>query len=347
MGVKKKVFLSVSIVLFSSLAFAGGLKKSVDYGRFDAEFDKVARNVSLIRSSDQLHSLVVLKKGELIYDYHNADHSMTGRHVLWSASKSFTSLALGFAVQDGLLSLEDKVVRFFPDDLPSDADPRLGEITVRDLAIMGSGLEKDYIADIRAGKTDIAKAYLSSKFVHDPGTIYKYNSTDTYMIGVILSKVTGKSLDEYLDGKLFRPLGIRDWYWEKSADGYCCGGWGLYLSPESLAKAGQFLLQEGQWKGKQLLNAAYIREATRKQIAQFYPGEYKPSVEATFPTSDWYQGYGYQFWVCTHGAYRMSGAYNQWVMVIPDKEAVIVVTAYCSAGQKLMNLIWKHVYPSL
>lgn len=343
----KKAIITFVAFLVSSLVFAGGLKKSADYGRYDAQFDKVAQNVSLIKSTDQLHSLVVLKKGELIYQYHDPAHSMTQRHVLWSASKSFTSLALGFAIQDNLVSLDDKVVKFFPDDLPAEVDSRLAAMTVRDLAIMSSGFEKDYIADVKAGKTDVIKTLLGQKFKFTPGTIYKYNSCDTYLLAAIITKVTRKSLDKYLNEKLFKPLGIKDWYWEKSADGICCGGWGLYLSPESLAKAGQFLLQKGQWKGKQLLNASYIEEATKIQIPQFYPGEYKPSVEATFPTSDWYQGYGYQFWVCTHGAYRMSGAYNQWVMVIPDKEAVIVVTAYCSAGQKLMNLIWKHVYPSL
>jgi CubicO group peptidase (beta-lactamase class C family) len=255
---------------------------------------------------------------------------------------------MGFAIQDGLLSLDDKVVKFFPEAVPANPDPRLLGMTVRDLAIMSSGFGKDYIGEMRAGMDDIAATTFSQPFKFDPGSRYEYNSTNTYLIGVIVSKLTGKALDEYLAAKLFKPLGIKDWAWEKSAEGYCFGGWGLYLSPESLAKAGQFLLQKGKWKGKQLLQASFIEEATTTQIAQYVPGTHSPSVEKIAPTSDWYQGYGYQFWTCTHGAYRMSGAYGQWVIVVPDKDAVIVLTSYtASGGQQLLNLIWDNVLPSL
>lgn len=344
---RRVVSALLAVFALSASLSAGGLKKGAAYGRYDAGFDKVATEIALNRSTDQLHSLVVLKGGELIYEYHDPAHSMKGRHVLWSASKSFTALALGFAIQDGLLSLDDKVVDFFPEAVPAGADPRLAQVSVRDLAIMASGFGKDYIGELRAGMKDVAATLFKEPFKFDPGSRYEYNSTNTYLLGVIVSDLTGQSLDQYLARKLFKPLGIKDWYWEKSAEGYCFGGWGLFLSPESLAKAGQFLLQEGQWKGKQLLDAAYIEAATAKQIEQYVPGTLKPEVEATIPTSDFYQGYGYQFWRCTHGAYRMSGAYGQWVIVIPDKDAVIVVTSYNTAGQKLMDLVWKHVYPSL
>ena len=344
---RRVVFTLLAIFAVSALSFAGGLKKAADYGKYDAAFDKVAQEVSLVRSTDQIHSLVVLKGGDLIYQYHDPAHGLRQRHVLWSASKSFTALALGFAIQDGLLSLDDKVVEFFPEDLPAEADPRLATLTVRDLAIMASGFAKDYIGELRAGMDDVAASLFRAGFKADPGTVYDYNSTNTYLLGAIVSQLTGKDLDVYLAEKLFKPLGIRDWYWEKSAEGFCYGGWGLFLSPESLAKAGQFLLQKGQWKGRQLLNAAFIEEATSTQIAQYVPGTLKPEVEKTLPTSDFYQGYGYQFWTCTHGAYRMSGAYGQWVIVIPDKDAVIVVTSYIGAGQKVMDLIWKYIYPSL
>ncbi len=344
----KRIVLSLlALVAFSGFSFAGGLKKAADYGKYDAAFDNVARETALVRSTDQVHSLVVLKGGEMIYQYHDPAHGLRQRHVLWSASKSFTALALGFAIQDGLLSMDDKVVKFFPEAVPSDADPRLADLSVRDLAIMASGFEKDFIGELRAGMEDVAASLFKAGFKTDPGAVYAYNSTNTYLLGVIVSKLSGKSLDAYLAEKLFKPLGIKDWYWEKSAEGFCFGGWGLYLSPESLAKAGQFLLQRGRWKGRQLLDAAYIDEATATQIAQYVPGTLRPEVEETLPTSDFYQGYGYQFWTCTHNAYRMSGAYGQWVIVIPDKDAVIVFTSYISAGQKVMDLIWKYVYPAL
>lgn len=328
-------------------AYAAGLKKSPDYGKFDAEFDKVFENVPLNSKNDELHSLVVVKDGELIYDRHDPAYSLTGRHILWSTSKSFTSLALGFAIQDGLVSLDDKIIKYFPDELPSAVSPRLAAITVRDLCLMASGFEKDYIAEMRAGKKDLAAAVLAEEVMTEPGTVHKYNTMNTYLIGMIITRATGKALDDYLNQKLFKPLGIKDYFWEKSADGYCQAGCGLCLSPESLAKAGVFMLQKGQWKGRQLLNASYIEEATSTHIQQFLPGTLRPSVEATRETNDWLQGYGYQFWTTTHNAYRMTGSFGQWVIMIPDKNAVIVTTAHFSAGQKQMNLLWEYVYPNL
>ena len=346
---KRVLTLLGCLLLCQAVLLAGSrLPKSPDYGKYDASFDKVFEDLSMIRGTDELHSLVVLKGGKLIYDRHDAAHSMTAKHILWSASKSFTSLAAGFAIQDGLMSLDDKVISFFgPEDLPEKISPNLEKMTVRDLLIMSSGFSNDFIAEARMTMEHAAKSTLASSFKFEPGSRYHYNSMNTYLVSVIVSKVTGKALDEYLKVKLFKPLGIKDWYWEKTREGYCCGGWGLFLSPESLAKAGQFLLQEGKWNGKQLLDPSYIRDATSAHILQYQPKDLKPSQVKNLPNDDWRQGYGYQFWKMTHGAYKMSGAHCQWVIVIPDKDAVIVLTSFCSNGQKLTDSIWKNIYPLL
>ena len=346
----KRLFTLLGCLLVAQAMLLAGSKlpKSPDYGKYDAEFDKVFEDITLIRATDELHSLVVLKGGKLIYDKHDAAHSLTSRHILWSASKSFTSLGVGFAIQDGLMSLDDKVISFFgPEDLPEKISPRLEKMTVRDLLIMSSGFADDFIGQARLTMEHPARATLASEIKFEPGSRYHYNSMNTYLLSVIVSKVTGKALDEYLGVKLFKPLGIRDWYWDKTREGYCCGGWGLFLSPESLAKTGQFLLQEGKWKGRQLLDPAYIRDATAAHILQYVEGSLKPAQVKNLPNDDWRQGYGYQFWRMTHGAYKMSGAHCQWVIVIPDKDAVIVLTSFCSGGQKLTDSIWKHIYPAL
>lgn len=347
----KRLYAIALVLLVSAAGLSAGsrIPKSADYGKYDASFDKVFQDISEIKGTDELHSLVVLKGGKLIYDRHDAAHSMTSRHILWSASKSFTSIALGFAVQDGLLSLDDKVVGFFSkEELPETISPRLAEMTVRDLAIMSSGFDKDFIGQTRNhASVRSAAETLSTNIKFEPGSRFEYNSMNTYLISVIVSRLTGKDLDKYLETKLFKPLGIKDWYWEKSAEGYCCGGWGLFLSPESLAKAGQFMLQEGKWKGRQLLDPGYIRDATSSHILQYTEKTLKPAQKENLPNDDWRQGYGYQFWRCTHNAYRMAGAHNQWVIVVPEKDAVIVVTSFCSAGQKLMDSIWANVWSQL
>lgn len=347
----KRIFtIVVCIIAAQSILIAGGrLPKSPDYGKYDEEFTKVFADLSVLKSTDELHSLVVLKDGKLIYDRHDPAHSLTGRHILWSASKSYTSLAVGFAIQDGLLNLDDKVVSFFGnDELPEKISPFLAEMTLRDLLIMSSGFEQDYIGKTRAHvESHPVKATLATRIVFEPGSKYKYNSMNTYLAGVIVSKVTGMDLDKYLAKKLFKPLGIKDWYWEKTADGYCSGGWGLYLSPESLAKTGQFLLQEGKWKGRQLLDAEYIREATASHILQYVEGSLTEEQIRKLPYDEGKQGYGYQFWRTTHNGYKMSGAHCQWVIVLPEKNAVIVFTSSCSASAAMTESIWKHIYPSL
>ena len=350
MEMKRRITgIIVLLVMQAVLAACNGLQKSPDYGKYDTEFDKVFDDIRAIRTTDELHSLVVLKGGKLIYDRHDPAHSLTSRHILWSASKSFTSLAAGFAIQDGLLSLDDKVVGFFgPEDLPEEISTQLAEMTVRDLLIMSSGFSKDIIHKTRTGEiAHPIRETLSTEINFEPGSRFHYNSMDTYLVGVIVSKVTGRDLGDYLDERLFKPLGIKDWYWEKTADGYRAGGWGLYLSPESLAKAGQFLLQEGRWKGRQLLDPAYIHDATSPHILQYEEGKLSPAQIENLPRDDKRQGYGYQFWCLTHNAYRMAGAHGQWVIVIPDKDAVVVVTSFCSNEQKLTDSIWKHIYPLL
>ena len=345
---KRLISIFFCLLIASFVSFGSGrIAKSPDYGKYDAEFSKVFNDVSLIGGTDEAHSLVVLKSGKMIFQKHDAAHGLRMPHILWSASKSFTSLALGFAVQDGLLSLDDKVVSFFSEDeLPAEITEELASMTVWNLATMSSGFSRDLLGKTRAmAVTESTKETLASPIAFTPGTQFKYNSMNTYLIGAIVARLTGEDLDKYLDRKLFRPLGIKDYYWEKSAEGLCCGGWGLFLSPESLAKAGQFMLQEGAWNGKQLLDKAYIREATSAQVMQTQNAT--PEQLSSFSDDDWQQGYGYQFWKCTHGAYRMAGAHNQFVIVIPDKDAVIVFTSSSSKGQSVMSSIWNHIYPLL
>ena len=162
--------------------------------------------------------------------------------------------------------------------------------------------------------------------------------------------MTGEKVIDYLYPRLFRPLGITGAVWKESAEGITCGGWGLYLKTEDLAKAGQFLLQKGEWNGERLLPASWIEEASSPQVPS-YPA-YTPKEECAKmrqgdPKSDWLQGYGYQMWRCRHNAFRADGANGQFILVIPDKNAVIAMTAFNEDMQAELNLIWKYIYPAL
>ena len=172
-----------------------------------------------------------------------------------------------------------------------------------------------------------------------------------YMLSAIVQKYTGEKLTEYLYPRLFRPLGINNVSWAESPQGINTGGWGLYLKTEDLAKMGQMLLQKGKFNGKQVVPQWWVEEASSAQV-QSVPAGINSEMISQLPknsrkTSDWLQGYGYQMWRCRNNAFRADGANGQYIIMIPDKNAVVVTTADISDMQEEINLIWKHILPAL
>ena len=262
-----------------------------------------------------IQSVMVLQHGKVLYEkWLNGGEPQTP-HVLNSVSKTFTSAAVGLAIGEGLLSLDDKVISFFPDDLPDSPSENLKKVTVRNLLTMNSGHD----SEPKRGKDgeSWAKSFLAWPIEHEPGTYYCYNSLGTYML---------------------------------SAIGINCGGWGLYLKTEDLAKMGQLLLQGGKWNGKQILSAEYVAEATRAQVPcqpSWIRADRIAESGLTPENSDWVLGYGYQVWRCRHNAYRADGAGGQYIIVIPDKDAVVINTASLQDMQAELNLVWDYILPSL
>lgn len=301
------------------------------------------------QGTNELHSLMVLKDGKVIFEHYETGHGPDELHILWSASKTFTATAVGFACQDDLLSIEDKVISFFTsEELPKTISPWLAQMTVRDLLIMSSGIGADIREQTRR-RDDLnwAKETLNHVVHFEPGTLFEYNSMDTYLLSVIVSKVTGISLEDYLNKKLFRHLGIRDWVWEKSPQGYNAGGWGLFLKLEDFAKMGQFMLQKGVWNGVRLLDEAWFNQAMSPQIYQYQGRGVSEEWITAHADDDWNQGYGYQMWCCTHGAYRLDGAWSQLCVIIPEKHAVVATFAHTPNGKTLLDSIWKNIYDNI
>jgi len=252
-------------------------------------------------------------------------------------SKSFTSTAIGLAVDEGLLDLNDKVAKFFPNDLPENPSENLMTMTIRDLLIMGTGNHNDTFDPIKKSKeSNWAKIFLAQPVEHRPGEYFKYNTGATYMLSNILQKVTGKTLVEYLKPRLFEPLGIKNYSWETDPTGVNTGGYGLKIQTEAIANLGQLYLQKGVWKGKRLLSEQWISLATTKQIDN-----------GTNHKSDWNQGYGFQFWMCRHKAYRGDGAFGQYCIVLPEKDAVIAINSGLGDMQKVLNLVWEILLPEM
>ena len=295
-----------------------------------------------------IQSVMVLQHGKVIYEKWLNGGEPQKPHILNSVSKTFTSAAVGLAIDEGLLSLDDKLISFFPNDLPLTPSENLKKVTIRHLLTMNCGHDSE--PSRRKDGDTWVKTFLNWPVEHEPGTWYCYNSMGTYMLSAIVQKVTGQKIVDYLQPRLFDPLGIEPPRWEESPQGINCGGWGLYLKTEDLAKMGQLLLQKGKWKGKQVLPENYVMEATRAQVPCQPAGTRADKVVESGLTpenSDWVQGYGYQVWRCRHNAFRADGAGGQYIIVIPEKDAVVVNTAELRDMQAELNLVWDYILPTL
>jgi len=297
-----------------------------------------------------IHSVMIVKDGKVIFSRWQSEGVDTVPHVLHSVSKTFTATAVGLAIADGKLKLTDKIIDFFPDKLPAEVSDNLKAMTVRDLLTMSCGHDEDPTGVIRNADQDWVAAFLAYPVKHQPGTFYCYNSLGTYVLSAIVQKVTGEKVLDYLTTRLFEPLHIDKPLWEESPQGINTGGWGLYLKTEDLAKMGQLLLQNGEWNGKQIIPVEWVSEMSKKQVESVNPGTRLEDAEAkgmTIETSDWMQGYGYQMWRCRPGCFRADGARGQYIIVVPDKNAVIAITSDVADLQGELNLVWDNILPVL
>ncbi len=308
-------------------------------------------------SSEELHSIMVIQHGKVLEEKRFVPDTA---HIMNSVSKTFTATAVGFAIQEGLLSLDDRMVDLFPESLPDHVSDTLARITVRHLLTMNSGHGTDPTYAVRSGEGDWIKAFMEWPIAYEPGTCYCYNSLGTYILSAAVQKVTGEKVVDYLEPRLWQPLGIEKPYWQESPAGINTGGWGLYLRTEDLARMGLCLLGGGKFCGRQVIPADWVREMSSYQVPSVNAGvnermvkELRSDPSSPFyayfdpEQSDWMQGYGYQMWRCRHGAFRADGANGQYILVLPEQDAVIVTTAHIPNMRQELNLIWDHILPAL
>jgi CubicO group peptidase (beta-lactamase class C family) len=314
-------------VLARSSPEAQGVSSSAVLGFLEAAEEKI----------DALHSFMLLRHGHVVAEGWWSPYAKGDPHVLFSLSKSFTSTAVGMAVAEKKLGIDDSVLAAFPEDAPAEPNDQLKAMRVRDLLAMSAGhhsvdLEKFSFAS----EERLTKAFLALPVAHKPGTLFLYNTPATYMLSAMVQKATGMTVLDYLRPRLFAPLGIENPTWEASPQGISLGGFGLSVRTEDIARFGQLYLQKGVWQGKRLLPAEWVEAATARQTSN-----------GSNPASDWDQGYGYQFWRCRHGYYRGDGAFGQFCVVMPDQDAVVAITSGTRDLQGILNLVWDHILPGL
>ncbi len=338
-----KGFILVSLLVCSEMSASAEALSRMALPRSTPEKQGISSSAILEfvdaadRTIDSLHSFMLVRHGHVVAEGWWAPYARELPHSMYSLSKSFTSTAVGLAISEGKLSLDDEVLRFFPGDAPADPSANLKAMRVRDLLIMSAGHHQEDL-DRFSFETNVplTKLFLSLPVAHKPGTAFLYNTPGSYMLSAIVQKVTGMTVLDYLKPRLFAPLGIEHPTWEMSRQGISLGGYGLSIQTEDIAHFGQLYLQKGVWNGKQLLPAEWVVAATARQTSN-----------GSNPSSDWDQGYGYQFWRCRHGLYRGDGAFGQFCIVMPEQDAVVAITSGTKDMQGVMNLIWDHLLPAM
>lgn len=284
-----------------------------------------------------IHSITLVRHGAIVAEGWWAPYPRDLPHMLYSLSKSFTSSAVGIAIAEGRFSLDDTVVSFFPEHTPAAPDENLLAMRVRHLLSMSTGHTDDtWLPMVAREDGQWVKAFLEQPVRRPPGTHFLYNTGASYMLSAIIHKTTSQPMLEYLQPRLFEPLGIKNPTWLDSPERITLGGLGLSLTTSEAARFGQLYLQQGVWQGQQLIPAAWVAEATAFQTPN---GDYE--------LSDWTQGYGYQFWRSRHNAYRGDGAFGQFCVIMPEQDAVLAITGGLDDMQAPLDILWDILLPAM
>ncbi|BCJ40787.1 penicillin-binding protein [Actinoplanes ianthinogenes] len=256
---------------------------------------------------------------------------------LYSVAKTFTSVAAGLAEAEGRLSLDDLLLDHFPELRPIAADG-FDRVTLRHLITMTSGSTHRWFADIRIDAADLLHEFLAAPLDAEPGKRFSYTGSGPYAIGRVLARATGANVRDYLMPRLFRPLDLHNPAWHTCPLGFPFAESDLFLRTEELARFARLLLHHGEWDGRQVIPAEYVRRM---------PVETVDTTSSAEHGEQFTHGYGLGVWLSGNGTYRMDGAYGQYAVIAPEKRAVITVTAHCDHDTDVLTAIHELVLDRL
>jgi CubicO group peptidase (beta-lactamase class C family) len=276
------------------------------------------------------------KNGDGVTHFWRSDDEVN----LYSASKTFTSLAVGMCVEDGRLSLTDKVLDYFP-EYRDTAAPGSEEITLLDLIHMSSGKTTFWFGELDAekNKKDWAELFFRIPVTQKPGTFFFYSNACTYMLGRVVEKVTGKTVRNFLMPRLFIPLGIENPQWHTDPSGHTLAATQLYLKLDNFSRLGRLFLWDGEYEGKRLIGSNYLKNM-REDVVNSRVANGDPEGAS---------GYGYQIWRCTMpGTYRADGKYGQYCIIIPERETAVTITSHEEhAVYDIIRAVFREILPRL
>lgn len=312
-----------------------------------------------------IHHLMVLRHDKVIGEMHASPYRATDLHTLYSASKTVTAMAIGLAVDDGLLSIDDKMSKHLRDKMPATLSPALDSLTVRHVLMMAAGRKPDL--SIPEGDADWLTAWFAGDFAN-VGKRFTYDSMCTHALAMIVTRVTGKRVLDYVRERIFTPLHITEADWELAPDSVETAGWGLRLHAESEAKLGLLMLHEGNWQGKQLVSQQWMHEMTQMHISTQSPAP-KASLKTRivrflrgiwhtirswftgYNIDRYYLGYGYQTKAIQHPraeSFFAAGYGGQVIYVVPKLDMVFVINGRAANyGDELNTIYYSFVDPMI
>lgn len=301
-----------------------------------------ATAAALTRAGTRPHSLLVRQHDRTLADLRWAPWDTEEPCLVYSCSKTFTSAAVGMAVEDGAFGYQDTLVDLWP-EVADAAGPRASRIRIRDALAMATGHSQEQADEVATAMAwhrrpvgdETARAFLAAEPEHDPGSSFAYNNLATWMLSRIVARTTGRDVAELLTRRVLDPIGIGPVPWTRDLDGFPLGFSGMHLRPDQLARFAQLLLDDGVHRGRRLLPAEWIA------------GHRVSHIDSDGDTgTDWGMGYGWQVWRGLHG-YRIDGAMGQLALILPEADAVIVTTNNIDGAQPVLDAVWAHLWPAL
>ncbi|MCL2774809.1 MAG: beta-lactamase family protein [Oscillospiraceae bacterium] len=283
-----------------------------------------------------LHSFMVLRHGEIATEGYYPPFKADTIHRMYSISKTFVSVAIGFLIDEGKVKLDDKVTDFFPEYKTENIHEYIANATVRDLLMMSTPYEYSAYSE----EENWVRAFFHGTASHKSGALFIYDTGGTVMLTGIAEKLTGKNLLDYLRPKLLDHIGFSKEAWcVERPEGGAWGGSGVECSTHDLAKFGLFLLNKGRCGDKQLLSEDYVNQATSAQIDN--------RISTGDPEFQF--GYGYQIWHTRNGGFALYGMGSQLCVCVPDKDLMLVTTADTQiiphGSDIILDAFWNDVYP--
>jgi CubicO group peptidase (beta-lactamase class C family) len=281
------------------------------------------------------HGLIVQRHGHRIAEGYWAPHTADRSRLVYSVSKTFTGTALALQIGEGRLTLDDLVSDHLPEQFDDSTPDATRRMRIRHIASMATGHDRETLLEaLTLDPTDPVHGFLSIPPDAEPGTLFAYNQPPVLTLATILQRLAGERLVDYLRPRVLDPLGIGDLRWAQTRSGVDLGYSGVFTDLDAVARLGQLHLDDGVWNGRRILPEGWVADASSVQIANGWDD------------IDWQQGYGFLLWMSQHG-YRGDGAFGQYMVVLPEYDAVVAVFSCIERMQVILDAMWEHLLPAM